>query len=137
MQGRATGAQTPNNDGKGRTGGAKEKWAHEGLYDTVWAPRNSECMSWANMHNARQHGPKMQYRTEAQWQWQTAQCCGGDLVPPMHGQIHNVAWQHMDVVPRSCLAEGSIDVMTFVGMGVEITLWGQGGRSACTEGLGA
>ena len=55
----------------------------------------------------------------------------------MHGEIHDVAWQHMDVVPRSCLAEGSIDVMTFVGMGVEITIWGQGGRRACTEGLGA
>lgn len=58
-------------------------------------------------------------------------------MPPMHGQIHHVAWLEMDGVPDAGLAEGSIDVMTFVGMRVEFTLGGQGGRRARSEGLGA
>lgn len=61
----------------------------------------------------------------------------GDLMPPMHGQIHDVAWLEMDDVPDTSLAEGSIDVITFVGMRVEIKLGLQGGRCARSEGLGA
>ena len=52
----------------------------------------------------------------------------GDLMPPMHGQIHHVAWLEMDVVPDALLAEGSIDVITFVGMRVETTIGSEGAR---------
>ena len=34
----------------------------------------------------------------------------GDLMPPVHGEIHNVARLEIDGVPDACLAEGSIDV---------------------------
>jgi hypothetical protein len=43
----------------------------------------------------------------------------------------------MDVVPDASLAEGSINVITFVGMRVETTIGAEGGRRAHSEGLGA
>ena len=61
----------------------------------------------------------------------------GDLMPPMHGQIHHVAWLEMDVVPDALLAEGSIDVITFVGMRVETTIGSEGARLTHSEVFGA
>ena len=42
----------------------------------------------------------------------------GDLMPPVHWEIHDVARLEIDGVPDPCLAEGSIDVITFVFMRV-------------------